>query len=272
VIVLASENVRNDTVFPEFHGHYVDDAALLLEARPATPPAASVERAHVSPELPAGVAYLTGVTQFIVAELSMGGPTVTVAVECTASNGGACPNFEPLATPLPGSPPYRSEVPLPLLMPADRYAFTLRAQAGSTLSAAYPLTAELRAGVGELYCERSTNGGFGALEVRHMGLRLRKPDGTPVPGADYHLYERTLGQGWVPFRTFTGGVPLVHLSFPALEFDSGRNFLAIAVDRETSTAVAAREFFWGQPPSVPTQGCRVCDMSATGDCTVIPLL
>jgi hypothetical protein len=33
MIVLATENARNDTAAPEFHGHYADDAALVLELR-----------------------------------------------------------------------------------------------------------------------------------------------------------------------------------------------------------------------------------------------
>lgn len=86
------------------------------------------------------------------------------------------------------------------------------------------------------------------------------------------MYERTEpGLGWKsPTGQFMGEPRL-------LQFGSNnylapdRAFLNIAVDSASGTAVVAREFRRDQLEVGLTQGCRVCDMSATGDCTIIPL-
>lgn len=232
-------------------------------------PLVGIADAFLSPELPPGVeTHFTGVTQFVMAELTEQGAELRVS--CSLSGGVDCDMTFDASVPS-GNPPM-SEVALPPSMAAEQYEFSLRADQSGTLSAPFPLTAELRPSAGVLRCEQATNGLFGTDEVRWFGLQLETSLGTPLAEADYYMYERTTpGLGWSsPTGPFTGE-PYFRLFGGNDYINPDRNFLIIAVDSMSGTVVAAREFRWDELEGGPTQACSVCDKSLNGDCTIIPL-
>jgi hypothetical protein len=229
--------------------------------------ALSVVDAYVTPPLPTGVtAHFTGVTQFLLAELSS--EQAVLKVTCT---GSSCPNSFNASTTL-GDPPL-AEVQLSLFLPEDEYVLGLTATLDGMESAVRELTVELRPGVGDLRCEESTNGLAGAAEVRWFGLQLQTSGGQPIANADYYLYDRTAsGQGWGEYQTLNDADKLV-LSGSSSELSSSHNFQAIAVDRTfTLPTAAAREFRYGEvlSPTFPL-GCVRCSIGAGGSCDIIPL-
>jgi hypothetical protein len=213
--------------------------------------------------------HFTGVTQFLLAELAPEGAELELTCEYLA--GGACTeSFN--VSPASGDPRL-AEVPLSFNLSENTYVFGLKATLGGMESGESELTVELRPGVGELKCEQSTNGLPGNSEVRWLGLRLQTSGGQPIANADYYLYDRaTTGRGWSEYDTLEGADKLV-VSGGSSDFSASRTFQAIAVDRGTTpaTAVAAREFRYGQLPSGLTRGCTNCSIGPSGSCDIIPL-
>lgn len=230
-------------------------------------PLVGIADAFLSPELPPGVeTHFTGVTQFVMAKLT--NRAAELRVSCSLSGGDDCDMTFDVSAPSGDST--MSEVALLPSMAEGQYEFSLRADQSGTLSDEVLLTAELRPSVGMLKCEQATDGPFGPTQERWFGLQLVTPDGSRVATADYYMYERTTpGQGWNSATGQFPGQPYLLLFGKKDYIHSGRNFLIIAVDSASGTVEAAREFRWNQEESIPTQGCRVCDMNATGDCRII---
>lgn len=234
-------------------------------------PAVTVGPAYISPELPPGVTtHFTGVTQFILAELSSADATLSVA-SCTDSLG-ACTTDPFDVSPAFGSPP-TAEITLPFLMGEDTFDFELEASMHGATSDPYPLEVILQAGDGELKCEQWTNGLPGSDEQRRFGLRLEAEGGAPILEADYYIYQRlTDDQGWPKFRDPDVGASSAEVLGNSTSLSIDANFLVIAVDRGSTppAAVAARQFRWDDPPHMRTQGCMPCSRGAGGSCRIIP--
>jgi cysteine-rich repeat protein len=230
-------------------------------------PDVSIVDAWVSPPLLPGVEHhFTGVTHFIVAEISSAAAEVSFA--CT--DGPSCEDVVDVSPPL-GDPPL-SEVTLPFYMAEGSYRFELIATLNDATSPAREVLLELRDGLGELKCEQWTDGG-GDEEARRFGFQLTTPGGAPIGNADYEVYERrTTGEGWALLGSYVGQ-GFVQIIGTRDSLPDGVNYYVMAVDRGSTpaTAEAAREFIWNEPLSGLTRGCEPCSRGIGGSCLIIPL-
>jgi len=228
----------------------------------------SIVDAWVSPPLLDGVDHhFTGVTHFIVAEVSSAEAEVSFA----CYDGPSCEDVVDVSPPF-GDPPL-SEVALPSYLAEGSYVFKLTATLNDVTSPAREVLLELRPGLGELKCEQWTNGGAGTSEMRSYGFQLTTPGGVPIDNADYDVYERrTSGEGWELRRRYVGQ-GFVQIIGTRASLPDDVYYSVMAVDRGSTPAMAkaAREFRWDEPLLGLTNGCEPCSRGLGGTCRIIPL-
>lgn len=241
-------------------------ASLCPEDCP--PPEVAINDILVTPASPLGPGFgFSDVTAYLRVEASALGADLTV----TCSFGGNdCSDLVRTSEPNPESSTL--EVGVPGSLGPGRYEFVIIPMLQDVMNEAEQQTygLELKANVGRVRCEESTNADF-ENEERYFGFRLEDESGTPVAAAKYSLYQYTgVTKGWelVDWPTSASGV----FSGDVTVISEQTKFVVVADDgmEPTPIVVAAREFNYNDLVTGDARGCEPCSIGAGGTCQVIP--